>query len=168
MHPPLKNQADGIGTDEPILECDHETDLTRQEDKDDADITKILQRYGVPQRTNPAFGNYDFSIDLQSAMESLTEANRMLDRLPEPLKAKYGTLTALQDGFLTGEFEADYDEHRAAQKAKQQDDDYAARTAAQDRAAARRRESEDREAFERFRERNKNVTPSPQPPEEIP
>lgn len=164
MHPPTKDHTT-IGVDEPVINCNPDDDKTRQEFKDEADITKILHRFGVPQRTNPQFGDYDYNLDLQGAMSALTEANQALTRLPEPLRAKYGTLQALQAGILSGDFERDYAAHRDALRIQKEDDDYKARTAAFYRAAARRKELEDRAAFKEFRKKNQKATTESEPPE---
>lgn len=156
MHPPVKDHT-SIGDENPVIYFDPSTDRTRQEFKDEADITKILHRYGVPQRTNPQYGDYDYTLDLQGAMEALTEANQAVERLPEALKGKYGSLQALQDGILTGEFQKDYEDHRNRLRVEQEDKEYAARTAAYERAQARRKEAENLEAFEEFKRKNKNV-----------
>lgn len=167
MHPPVKDQT-MIGHDEPTIDTTDLDDMTRQEFKDETDITKILYRYGVPNRVNPTFGDYDYTLDLQAAMGALTEANEAVSRLPAALREKYGTISALQDGILTGDFQKDYEAHRTARRIEQEDADYAARTAAYDRALKRRQEAEDREAFEEFRKKNKNVKPTEPIPEDFP
>lgn len=167
MHPPVKDQT-SIGEEDVIMTFDPSTDLTRQEFKDDTDITKILHRFGVPQRTNPQYGNYDYTLDLQGAMEALTEANQAVERLPEPLRAKYGSIQALQDGIITGEFQKDYEKHREQVRIENEDRDYAARTAAHARAVARQREAENREAFEEFKRKNPNLKPTQRVTEDEP
>lgn len=80
---------------------------TRQEFKDEADINKLLARYGVGAGTRPTtFGTeVDYTIDLQQALNAITDAKHAFRNLPQNLRARYKTwqdlLNALNSGRLT-------------------------------------------------------------------
>lgn len=95
------------------------TFLARQEDKEAADVNNILQRFGVNAPQRPVvYGDADWTIDLQTAMESVRESQRAFNRLPQELRAKYGTydvmLKAAADGTLKADLAA-LDEAKAQQ-----------------------------------------------------
>lgn len=103
----MKDQTD-IGAEDVQLDAsdrDDNKDTARQEFKDEADINYMLSRFGITQpRGTPTFGEWDDSIDLQSAIESVREARRGYRTLPEELRNKFGTmeemLTAIDNGSL--------------------------------------------------------------------
>lgn len=114
MHPPTKDQTD-IGVDNPTLDASDGADLldsdqpnkdrARQEFKDEADINYMLSRFGITQpRGTPTFGEWDDTVDLQSALESVREARDGFRTLPEDLRNKFNTmeelLTAVDNGSL--------------------------------------------------------------------
>lgn len=117
MHPPLKTQQD-IGVDEPKLDASDgaivreqngsthvNKDLTRQEFKDETDTNFLLHRFGVePLRGTPVYGEWDDSIELQTAFASIADAQDAFARLPDDLKAKFprmeDLLTAVEKGTL--------------------------------------------------------------------
>lgn len=71
-----------------VIKCSEEEDKTRQEFKDEADVNKLLSRYGVnvPQ-LRPVYGEVDTDIDLQGAYLA---AQEVADRLtPEQLEVLY-------------------------------------------------------------------------------
>lgn len=88
------------------LDCSDLPDLARQEMKDETDVNRILERYGVnaPQRPM-VYGEIDYDLDLQSAKAALHDAQRAYTRLPEKIKDQYGSwqelLTAIQAGTFT-------------------------------------------------------------------
>lgn len=82
-------------------------DRARQDGKADADINRILTRFGVqtPTRGLGQFGTeVDYNIDLQQALHSIAEAKHAHRNLPENLRRKYPTwqqlVTALDSGAL--------------------------------------------------------------------
>lgn len=104
MMPPTKDQAD-IGVDNPLIFCTAEEDKARQEFKDEADINYMLNRFGItPPRGAPTYGEWDDSIDLQAAFQSVSDAQVAYQRLPDNLKAKFtrmeDLLSALENGSL--------------------------------------------------------------------
>lgn len=114
MKPPTKDQAD-IGVDNPTLDASDgadidgidapNKDMTRQEFKQEADINYMLSRFGITQpRGAPTYGEWDDTIDLQTALQSVHDARAAYRRLPQNLKAKFtkmeDLLTALENGSL--------------------------------------------------------------------
>lgn len=114
MIPPTKDQRD-IGVDNPTLDASdghlHEQDETinkdrsRQEYKDEADINYMLSRFGITQpRGAPVYGEWDDTLDLQTAIESVREAHAAYRRVPQELRNKFSSmeelLLALNNGSL--------------------------------------------------------------------
>lgn len=107
MHPPTKDQAD-IGIEDQTLDASNRpgnTDTARQEFRDEADINYMLSRFGITQpRGAPTYGEWDDSIDLQSAIESVREARAGYRTLPEELRRKFPSmedfLRAIDNGSL--------------------------------------------------------------------
>lgn len=107
MQPPTKDQSD-IGLEDQILDAsDSPTnkDTARQEFRDEADINYMLSRFGITQpRGAPTYGEWDYSIDLQSALESVREARAGYRTLPEDLRRKFPSmedmLRAVENGSL--------------------------------------------------------------------
>lgn len=117
MHPPVRDQS-AIGTinetidasdgaDLPVPDAKNDTnkDMTRQDGKDEADINHMLSRFGITQpRGAPTYGEWDDSIDLMSALNSIDEARTGYDKLPEELRRKFPSmeamLTAVNNGSL--------------------------------------------------------------------
>lgn len=107
MHPPTKDQAD-IGVDNPTLDASDSPankDMARQEYKQEADIHNMLTKFGIVQpRTAPVFGEWDDTIDLQVALQSVSDAREAYKQLPEELRTKFrrmeDLLAALESGQL--------------------------------------------------------------------
>lgn len=111
MRPPTKDQSD-IGQDNPTIDCTKDrpdgttnTDMARQEFKDEADINYILSRYGISApRGAPTYGEWDDTLDLQVALESVRDARYAYYQLPPELRDKFprmeDMLTALENGSL--------------------------------------------------------------------
>lgn len=113
MIPPTKNQRD-IGIDNPTVDASDgaETndgeinkDMARQEFKDEADINYMLSRFGITQpRGAPTYGEWDDTIDLQIALESVREAKTGYRTLPRELRDKFPSmedfLRAVDNGSL--------------------------------------------------------------------
>lgn len=113
MHPPTKDQAD-IGVEDQTLDASEgadqpngtdNKDMARQEYKNEADINYMLSRFGITQpRGTPTYGEWDDTIDLQSAISSVIEAKQGYERLPKELRDKFPSmedfLTAVDNGSL--------------------------------------------------------------------
>lgn len=107
MQPPTKDQAD-IGVDNPTIDASDapdNKDMTRQEFRDEADINYMLSRFGITQpRGTPVYGEWDDTIDLQVALQSVSDARTAYQQLPENLRDKFPSmeamLTALENGSL--------------------------------------------------------------------
>lgn len=90
------------------LDCTTSTDTARQEFKDEADVNKILARYGVnaPQR-QAIFGETDFTLDLQQAFAAIEAAKNAHHKLPQSLREQYPTWQSVLNGLDSGEFRID-------------------------------------------------------------
>lgn len=80
-------------------------DTARQEFKDESDINYMLSRFGVTQpRGTPTYGTWDETVDLQSALQSVSDARQAYQALPTVLKKKFNSmedlLTAVENGSL--------------------------------------------------------------------
>lgn len=81
--------------------------VTRQEMKDDADVNKLLARYGIGafQNRGAQYSEIDFDIDLQTALHAIQEAQTAYSRMPAGLKERFPTwqsvLNAIDAGQLT-------------------------------------------------------------------
>lgn len=107
MQPPTKDQAD-IGLDNVMLDASaspSNPDMARQEFKEEADINYMLSRFGITQpRGTPTYGEWDDTIDLQSALQSVSDARSAFNQLDKTLRDKFprmeDLLTALENGSL--------------------------------------------------------------------
>lgn len=107
MQPPVKDQTD-IGIEDQFLDAsstEQDPDMTRQEFKDEADINTMLSKFGVTAaRGTPVYGEWDDTIDLQSAIASVREAKAGYNKLPKELRDKFTSmeemLTAVNNGSL--------------------------------------------------------------------
>lgn len=100
----LKTQID-FDVDNPTIDCSDDKDMARQEFKDDADINYMLSRFGITQpRGTPTYGEWDDTIDLQSALQSVHDARSAFRELPKELTNKFprmeDMLAALENGSL--------------------------------------------------------------------
>lgn len=119
MHPPTKDQAD-IGVEDQTLDASegadqpngtNNKDMARQEFKNEADINYMLSRFGVTQpRGAPTYGTWDDTIDLQIALQSVSDAREAYKLLPEDLQQKFtrmeDLLEAMENGSLVIKNEA--------------------------------------------------------------
>lgn len=78
-------------------------DMTRQEFKDDADINKLLHRFGanVPQK-RVRYGEQDLDVDLQGAYAALADAKEAWREMPIKLREKYPTWTHMLEAIDAG------------------------------------------------------------------
>lgn len=119
MHPPTKTQADINVENNPLDASDGalllkqngldeeelNKDMARQEFKQEADINYMLSRFGVaPQRGAPTYGEWDDTLDLQSAIEMTKRAQAAYRKLPKELRDKFDNmgdfLAAVENGSL--------------------------------------------------------------------
>lgn len=105
---PIKTkQSDIVKRPRVQLHAGQEPSATRQEFKDEADINKLLNRFGVHSLRPVSYGDYDYDVDLQTALDAIEKAERGYDRLPPELKEKYpnwdAVILALADGAKTTE-----------------------------------------------------------------
>lgn len=113
MMPPTKDQT-SINVDNPTIDASDgaelpngkpNKDMARQEYAKDADINHMLSRFGiVPERGAPTYGEWDDTIDLQSALTATREAAEAYRNLPPELREKFNSmeelLTAVDNGSL--------------------------------------------------------------------
>lgn len=82
-------------------------DTARQEFKQEADINYILSRFNVGADTlvkrATAFGEADYTIDLQSALAAVSEAKSAYARMPEHIKTRYAGWRELLDAADNGD-----------------------------------------------------------------
>lgn len=112
---PIREHGDGLG--DAVSEATATTptgdSLTRQEFADDADVNKLLKRYGIdtPVRAfqQAQFTEIDYNVDLQQALGAIQEAKRAHGAVPEELKEKYPTWKHVLDAVETGEYQKDLD-----------------------------------------------------------
>lgn len=108
MMPPERDQAD-IGLLDQSIDCsDSPTnkDTARQEFKQEADINYMLSRFGITQpRGTPTYGITDDTLDLQQAIDSVTEAREGYNRLPQELRHKFPSMEAMLAAIENGSLE---------------------------------------------------------------
>lgn len=91
-----------------MLDTTDRPDMTRQELKDDADINILLRRHGLNQQSRPLqFGEYDYTIDYQQALDSVTTAQKAYNRMPIEIRDKYPNLSTMLSAMATGELATD-------------------------------------------------------------
>lgn len=116
MHPAIRTQTDQMQdfyTELSALDCTDSVDRARQEFKDEADINKLLARFGVhAQQRQPTFGEVDFDLDLQQALFAVQEAKQAHRAMPATLRERYPTWQSLLNGLESGEFKLDLNEER--------------------------------------------------------
>lgn len=106
MQPPVKDQADGIGADEPTIDCSDLPDMARQEFKEEADINILLRKFGVrvlERSTQPIFAEVDFDLDLLGAYEARDQVMAVHRQLPEEVRNLYPTYADLLNAIEKGE-----------------------------------------------------------------
>lgn len=107
----LRKQTDDNGDEWSIATAtiNEEPSLTRGEFKDDADINRLLARFGVNQqvRQDPRFTEVDYNLDLQQAYAALDAASRAQLQVPEELRSKYPDWLTILNGAESGEYQRD-------------------------------------------------------------
>lgn len=128
--PAIRTQIDQLDLEYSImtaLDCSDLPDMARQEFKDETDVNKILQRYGIDgMLRKPEYGEVDYNMDLQQSIDAIRDAERAIAKLPPELREKYGTWEKLFAGAYNGGVQTDL----VAYFEKQQSDKAAADAAA--------------------------------------
>lgn len=123
MQRAIRTQVDDLFdwySTETAIDTHDRPDMTRQEFKDETDVNKVLMRYGVdglPRK--PEYSVVDYDLDLQTALESIREAERAIAKLPPELQAKYNTWERVMGGAYSGDFKKDLDSYQAAKEASE-------------------------------------------------
>lgn len=107
----MKDQLD-IGQDEPTVDASdgaelpngsENKDTARQEFAKDADINYMLSKFGiVPARGTPTFGEWDDTLDLQTAIQSVAEAKQAFYTLPQTLRDKFQNMEEILKAYHNG------------------------------------------------------------------
>lgn len=117
MHPPVKDQTD-IGRDNPTIDAsdgaeipdqftreEFNKDTARQEFKEEADVNHMLSKFSItPERGAPTYGEWDDTMDLQQALQSVAEARAAYTDLPDEIKAKFSSMEELLKAYNNGSF----------------------------------------------------------------
>lgn len=112
MKPMKRTQVDDLGdvySAEAVMNTQTSKDFARQEYKDEADVNKLMYRFGVGLlggQRQPQWGQeIDYDLDLQTALNSVAEAKQAWWGLPDNLKNAYPSwrelLNALESGQLS-------------------------------------------------------------------
>lgn len=130
MHPATRQQKDypfDEASEAATITFEGTEDLTRQEYAEEVNVNNILKRFGIgglrSHQDKPVFTDMNTDATLQDAIESMRDADRVHDSLPESLKAKYPTTASMLNAFATGELA----ENMVKAKADQDDADNRAR-----------------------------------------
>lgn len=106
----MRTQIDGLGDEYSIASStsfDPDENMTRQEFRDDCDVNILLKRHGMDFPSRPLeYGEYDFDITLQSALEASRTASEAFGRLDPSVQA-YGSWAAVMAAMARGEVVVD-------------------------------------------------------------
>lgn len=107
----IRNQTDDLGDVVSQATATHPIgeSLTRQEFKDDADINRLLARFGVNTqvRNDLQYGTQDDTLGLQELQLQLESAKNVMKAVPPELHDKYPNWLAVMSGIERGEYEKD-------------------------------------------------------------
>lgn len=111
MQPAERTQTDGLGDEysfETGLDCSNSKDMARHEQTGEADINKLLARFGIgiPQR-QVVYGSMDFDLDLQQAYRAIETVKAAWDQMPDAITKKYTDWTQLAVALNSGELKFD-------------------------------------------------------------
>lgn len=106
-----RRQSDGeqeIFSAEAAISFEDDPGKTRQEFKDEADTNILLKRFGVgiPQK-QVTYGETDFNIDLQTALEAVAIAKKAYKDLPADLRKQYPSWQTLLNHIESGKLTLD-------------------------------------------------------------
>lgn len=109
MHPSQRTQSDQRGDAvslESGISFPPDEDIARQEFADEADINKLLMRFGVQSRPL-VFGEFNQDLDLLTAFELVAQAEEALGKLPREVIERHGgiagTLAAIANNVFAME-----------------------------------------------------------------
>lgn len=106
------------------LDCSASEDMTRQEFKDEADINKILNRFGYDtQQKTPTFGEVNFTADLQQALDAIKQARAAHADLPPDVKKDFPTWQTLLNALERGEIRLKADTDKPIEKVPEEKKD---------------------------------------------
>lgn len=110
----VRTQSDTLGdtmSRESALDCSTDRDMTRQEFKEETDINVLLKKFGLNQQSRPLiYGEYDYTVDYQQALQSVEEARRAYMRMPQEIRDKYPNTKSMLDGMATGALAKDLED----------------------------------------------------------
>lgn len=93
------------------INFDPSKDRARQEFAKETDINAMLKSFGIPgQQRQPAYGEVDFSIDLQQALAAIEDAKRAWRRMPDDIREKYPSWQSMLNAANSGELELELKE----------------------------------------------------------
>lgn len=104
-----RRQDDDLGdhySDMTGLDCSDSKDMTRQEFKSESDVNTLLKKFGVGvplQQQAPTYGDADYTIDFQAAIQSVRDLKQAWIALPVTIKAKYRNWQQLLNAIDKGE-----------------------------------------------------------------
>lgn len=112
MHPAIRTQVDDQFEEYSnaiVTACPPGEDRARQEDKASTDIRNIMSRFEphAPARVAQWGRDIDYGVDLQTALESASAAQRAHLKISPELREKYPTWQSLLNGLVSGEFKLD-------------------------------------------------------------
>lgn len=86
------------------ISFDPEEDRTRQEFADDADVNKLLNKYGaLPPMNTVRFGEHDFDVDLLTAYSAISQAESAYSQLPESVRKAFPDWHSLAEALSKGD-----------------------------------------------------------------
>lgn len=123
MKPAIRTQADERGDEyskKAAIVGDGTPSLTRQEQKNDADINVLLSRFGVNQqiRTGGRFGEHDDQLDLHTALQAVAAARTANFNVPDELREKYPDWKTVLAGAENGSYEKDLEQLHAKRRSE--------------------------------------------------
>lgn len=109
-----RTQADGLGdkfSREAAIDCSADKDMTRQEFKEETDINVLLKKFGLNQQSRPLiYGEFDYTIDYQQALQSVDDARKAHARMPAEIREKYPTTNTMLEGMASGALAKDLED----------------------------------------------------------
>lgn len=89
-----------------VVACDPSQDTARQEFKQECDVDYQLRRVGAGMAfLRPAqSGVQDFDVTMQEAIQSVRDARRAWDRLPDGIRSRYRTWEDVAIAMIDGSF----------------------------------------------------------------
>lgn len=138
-----QDQSDeDFGLVPPVLDCSGDPLITRQEERDLADINRVFQKYRatgqLPTGREGFSGDVDYDIDRLTAINAVREFQEGYERLSPELRKRYPTVRSLVDAVNEGTFDmSPVDPKRRAEDAprdRRSSDKAAAEAARFDRA----------------------------------